>query len=531
MKGRVFMILFENEYFALIDDDNILKIKTKRIGFDMKEMSKITLNSPTAHITNFTALKTALHEITEHAVTIGIVKPSIEVHISPDKMEARVVLNISAKIFEENRLGYTTKIISALEANHVVHGLENIASKPFAVQREILVAKGTPPENGLDSEITLYEVKDKKPKIEDDGKVNHYELSLIESVSKGDWVGEMSAPTDGVPGKTVTGETIEAKPGKIKKLLFDSKTVVAIEEPGKTTLKALVDGAIRIDNGKVKIDNLLIIKGDVDYVTGNIHFAGAVTIQGTVQDNFSVIANGDISINSPLGVGVANRIESVYGSIYIKGGIYGKGVAKLKAGKDVFIKYCNEVDIEAKENINIGFYSLDSNLAAPNVLLDPTHGRIIGGNITARAHVVSGSIGTKSEKITNIIITGFDREKVAQELSDLAEYYKKFRMDTANVRLKIDTLEKSLAGTNLSASKEYIEEKELYESNIRELIKMENQQKQMIQMLAIKGEGELDVAKEAFPKTHIMIKHLVKILEEPYSGVLYVKNGELIEEH
>lgn len=525
------MILFENEYFALIDDENILKIKTKKIGFDMKEMSKITLNAPTAHITNFSALKTALHEISDHAVTIGVVKPGIEVHISPDKMEARVMLNISAKKFEEDRPGYTAKIVAALEENHVIYGLENIASKPFAVQREVLAAKGVPPIDGADSEIKLYEVKDKKPKIENDGKVNHYELSLIESVSKGDWVGEMSAPTNGVPGKTVTGEIIEAKPGKIKKLLFDTKTVMAIEEPDKTVLRALVDGAIRVDNGKVKIDNLLVIKGDVDYVTGNIHFAGAVTIQGTVQDNFSVVANGDISINSPLGVGVVNRIESVYGSIYIKGGIYGKGIAKLKAGKDVFIKYCNEVDIDAKENINIGFYSLDSNLTAPNVLLDPTHGRIIGGNVTARAHVVSGSIGNKSEKATNIVITGFDREKVTQELNNLAEHYKQFRMDTANVRLKIDTLEKNLAGANMSGNKEYIEAKEHYEANIRELIKMENQQKQMIQMLAIKGEGELDVAKEAFPKTHIMIKHLVKILEEPFSGVIYVKNGELIEEH
>lgn len=524
------MIVFENEYFALIDEKNTLLIKTKKLGFEMKEFNKVTLDNPTFHITNFTALKTALMTTGDQAVIVGVVKPSIDIHISADKMEARVILNISAKSLEENKVSYTSRILEELAKCQVIHGIENIEAKPISVQREILVAKGTPAIDGADSEIKIYEMKDKKPKIEEDGKVNHYELSLIESVSKGDWVGEMTQPTLGTAGKTVTGEIIEPKPGKTKKLLYDSKTVATYEESGKFVMRALVDGAIRIDNGKVKIDNLLIIKGDVDYVTGNVHFAGSVTVQGTVQDNFSVIANGDISINSPLGVGSVNRIESIYGSIYIKGGIYGKYVAKVKADKDIFIKYCNETDVVAKGNINIGFYSLNSNLTAQNVLLDPTHGKIIGGNVYAEAHVVAGFVGNLSEKVTFINISGFDREKVSQSLGHLVEEYKNFRLATAQVRQKLDAMEKVLAGTNMSDNKEYAGLKELYETNIRELIKMESEQKKMLQILSTKGEGELNVFKTIFPKTHIMIKHLNMVFDQESSGTIYLKNGELIQE-
>ena len=524
------MIVYENEYFTLIEETDVLKINTKKIGFDIKELNQITLDNPAFHITNFPALKEALQVFKDKAITIGLIKPIIDIHISKNKMEACIILNVTAKEFEENKIAYYPKIVEILESNNIVYGMEDIYNKPLSVQKEIIVAKGTLPTDGANSQIKMYEIKDKEPKIEEDGKVNYYEVSLIESVSKGDWVGEMTPPTDGIPGTTVTGEIIDAKPGKTKKLLYDVKTVAIYEEDGIKVLRSLVDGAIRIDNGKVKIDNLLVIKGDVDYVTGNVHFAGSVVIQGTVQDNFSVIANGDISINGSFGLGSVNRIESIYGSIYIKGGIFGKHISKIKAEKDVFLKYCNETEVLARGNINIGFYSLSSTLTAQNIFLNPTHGRIIGGNVYAEARVVTSCVGNKTEKLTFINITGFNRLKVTNTLNELAEKYKKLRQDTAHIRVRLDTLEMNLVGTNIMDNKEYVKSKELYEIFIRELIKMEGDQKQMIKILSTKGEGELDVSKTIYPKTHLLIKQFLKVFEEPTAGVIYIANGELVHE-
>lgn len=530
MNGGVTLIVFENDFFYLISDSELLKIKAKKTGFDLKEFSKITISNPTFHITNFTALKDALHIVKEQETTIGVIKPDIEVIISPDKMEAKAIMNISAKSFEENKNIYIAKLVEVLRNHNVVYGIENVYDKPFAVQREIIVAKGTPAVNGLDSEITLYHVHDRKPVIEDDGKVNHYELSLIESVEKGTWLGEMTKPTDGTVGKTVTGESILPKPGKLKKLLFDSKSVGEREENGISVIRALVDGAVRIENGKVYIDNHLMIKGDVNYITGNIHFKGSVTVQGTIQDGFSVVADGDISINSPLGVGAVHEIVSNHGCIYIKGGIYGKYISKIKADKDVFIKHCNEVDIQTKGNINIGYYSLYSNLTAQNVFVDQSHGKIIGGNIFAESRVVSAFVGNPAEKPTFISIKGFDRTRVIQLLSDLVENYKKSKQEVATIRVQLETLENKIPEADRKASPEYLRLKEVFEQDVRNNIIIENEQKKLLQILSTKGEGEFFAVKMVYAKTHVVIKHLNMIFEEATSGVLYVKDGELIKE-
>ncbi len=508
----------------------MLKIKTKKVGFDLKELNKITLNNPTFHVTNFVALKDALHIVKEQEITIGVIKPDIEVIISADKMEAKAIMNIGAKSFEDNKNFYVAKLVEVLKEHNVTYGLANVYDKPFAVQREILVARGTPAINGLDSEINLYQIHDKKPIIEGDGKVNHYELSLIESVEKGAWLGEMSKPTEGTPGKTVTGDAILPKPGKIKKLLYDSKSVTEREENGVSVIRALVDGSVRIENGKVYIDNHLMIKGDVNYITGNIHFKGSVTVQGTIQDGFSVIADGDISINSPLGVGAVHEIVSNHGCIYIKGGIFGKYISKIKADKDIFVKHCNEVDVETKGNINIGFYSLYSNLTAQNVLLDQSHGRIIGGNVFAESRVVSAYVGNLAEKPTFISIKGFDRTRVIQLLSNLVENYKKSKQEVAALRIQIETLENKMPEADRRSSPEYFRIKEVFEQDIRNNIIMENEQKKLLGILSTKGEGEFLAAKMVYPKTHVVIKHLNMIFEEATSGVLYIKDGELIKE-
>ena len=119
-------------------------------------------------------------------------------------------------------------------------------------------------------------------------------------------------------------------------------------ENNKIVLRALYDGAVIIQDGKVRVDNHLIIAGDVSYDTGNIVFDGYVTIQGTVNDGFSVIAKNDISINSPMGIGAIEKIESKEGSIYIKGGIFGKKLAIIQAKKNIYTKYTNECTLVAR---------------------------------------------------------------------------------------------------------------------------------------------------------------------------------------
>ncbi len=521
------MEFFKNEYFSLSNEKNELFIKVYRSGYEMRTFNQLLLDMPTLQLNNFTSLKNALDEARGSRVLIGVIRPRVEVIISSDEMEARIRLNITAKEFANNKIEISSEIIAALNKAGVAEGLDKLFQKPITVQKEITVAKGTAPEDGKDAIVRYYELHEKKPLVKEDGTVNHYELDLIEGIRKGDWLGEKTKPTEGKPGKTVTGKPIPARRGIDLQLKYDRKTVEELEEGDKVVLRAAADGAVKFSGDKISVDNHLIVPGDVGYETGNITFEGYVTVKGTVKDGFSVVAKNDISVESSMGLGVVSKIVSKEGSIYIKGGIFGKNVSVIQAKKSVFVKYCNETDITAGEDINIGFYALDSKLKAKKIIMDPVHGKIIGGSVNAEIQVITGIIGNKSEKRTYINVAGFDREAIKEEFEQLLAKYKALLMEVNTVKQQIDSFERSSAGSNYLNNTEYNRCLRKYRNILDEIKLLDEYRKRLQQTLETKGEGVIDIAKAAYPETYIEIKKMQKKIESIVSGSFYAQDEEL----
>ncbi|HWQ29533.1 MAG TPA: FapA family protein, partial [Negativicutes bacterium] len=510
-------------------ENSELYISVYHTGYEIREFSQLLLDMPTLELHNFMGLKNALEEASGAKVNIGSVKPRVEVSISFDEMEARIKLNITAKEFAENKIMISTEIIQALQKAGVTEGLDNLFSKPLTVQKEITIAKGVPPEDGEDAIIKYYEVTEKRPLVMDDGTVNHYELDLIDNIKKGDWLGDKIKPTEGKPGRTVTGKPIPARRGMDFKLKYDRKTVEELEENDKTVLRAAVDGAVRLDGDSIGVDNHLIIPGDVGFETGNISFDGYVTVKGTVKDGFSVIAKNDISIQSPMGLGVINKLISREGSIYIKGGIFGKNVSVIQANKSVFVKYCNAADITAGEDINIGFYSLDCSLKAKKIVMDPVHGKIIGGSVNAEIQVITGVIGNKSEKKTVINVTGFDRAAIRNEFEQLLEKYKALLGEVNAVKQQIAVFERRPDSDYLD-DRDYNQCLRKYADILDEIRLLDEYRKRLQNTLETKGEGEIDISLAAYPETYIAIKNMQKKIDSIVNGSFYSMDDELRHE-
>lgn len=521
------MEIYRNNFFALVSEDGKIFIQAYSPGYDIKDFNQIILDLPFIQLQSFSNLKKALEEANAVKYHIGIQKPRIEVILSSDEMEAKIKLNITAKEFIDNKISISSEIIDALNAAGVAEGLEDLFQKPITVQKEISVAKGLFPEDGKDAIIKYYEITDKKPIVKEDGSVNHYELNLIDNVNKGDWLGEKIPPQEGKPGKTVTGKRLSPRRGIDFKLKYDRKTVGEFEEDGRIVLRALTDGAVKLEGERIKIDNHLIVPGDVSFETGNIFFDGYVTINGTVKDGFSVIAKNDISIMGNMGMGAVDKIISKEGSIYIKGGIYGKGTAIIEAKKNVYMKYCNEANVMAGEEINVGFYSLDSNLKAKKVRLDPIHGKIIGGAVTAEIQVIAGSIGNKSEKKTCISVQGFDRAAIKTEFEILLAKYKELLQEAGKVKRQIEIFELNISGAEYFDNKEYNECLNKYEDIIDEIKLLDDCRKMLQRILETKGEGEIGVFKAAYPETFIEIKTMQKRINSVVNGSFYVMDREL----
>lgn len=516
------MEVYKNEYFSLLSDNDDLYISVYRSGYDLREFSNLLLDMPTIQLQNFTNLKNALDEASGLSICIGNIKPRVEITVSSDEMEAKLKLNITAKEFAVNKISISSEIVEALKKAGVTECPDHLFRKPLTVQKEITAAKGINPKDGKDAVIKYYEIQEKKPIIKADGTMNQYELNLIDNVLRGDWLGEKIHPTKGKPGKTVTGKRLPAKRGIDFKLKYDRNTVEEYEEDGKTILKAATDGAVKFEGGKIKVDSHLIIAEDVGYETGNISFDGYVTVKGIVKDGFSVIAKNDISIQGSMGLGVINKIISKEGSIYVKGGIFGKNVSVLEAKKSIFVKYCNECKITAGEDINVGFYALDSKLTAKKVIMDPTYGKIIGGSVNAEIQVVAGVIGNKSEKKTYIYVSGFDRAAIKNEFDQLLGEYKVLLSEVNKVKHKIE-----LFKPETSDIREYNQNLRKHEDLLDEIKLLDDSRKRLQQILEIKGEGEVDISKAAYPETYIEIKNLQKKIDSIVSGSFYALDNEI----
>ncbi len=370
------IIIYSSEFLKIIRRADGFYIESYKAGMSIDHFNNIISQHPDIKITSFMAIKNAILFAPKPLEKFGDIKERINIGVSSDGLKAYVKLSVSPKEFcGDAKLNLIKEIMGKLKAEGIVFGIKSdVLVNELINDKQILVAEGIAPENGEDSVIKMYEMKEVKPEVKEDGKVDHYQLSLINRVSTGEWLGERKEPTTGVPGRSVKGTIIPATSGKKYPILYDRNTVREEYKDGVTTLYALRNGAVHFDGDKISVSNHLEILGDVDFKVGNIDFDGYLTVKGTVEDNFSVEARKDIEILSELGLGSVREIVSREGSISINGGIAGRNKSVIKAKKDIYTKFISDATIICEGSVHIGFYCINSNITAKEVIIDSPKG-------------------------------------------------------------------------------------------------------------------------------------------------------------
>ena len=177
-------------------------------------------------------------------------------------------------------------IRSALELRGIQEGIIQEALQDFedfpVYNTEVLVAKGTEAIEGLDAEITLEFQTDVKPVLKEraDGSVDFKEINRIQNVQKGQIIARKLPPKYGQNGTTIFGTVIIAKDGKDRE--FSIGDNVELTKDGSTAI-ATVNGHVLLKGGKICVDKVLLIPGNVDIRVGNIDVLGSVDIRGNVE--------------------------------------------------------------------------------------------------------------------------------------------------------------------------------------------------------------------------------------------------------
>lgn len=158
---------------------------------------------------------------------------------------------------------------------------------------------------------------------------------------------------------TVKSEVVKAEKGKPGKIIYDRKRITEKDFVDKVCLYSKFNGALKIDaKGFLSVANHMVVD-NVNYSTGNINFDGSVTINGTIEDGFSVIATEDIEIKGLRGIGCIKEIISTGGNVLIGGGINGRDKSTIKA-KNIASKYISNAIICAESTVNVRHYILNS---------------------------------------------------------------------------------------------------------------------------------------------------------------------------
>ncbi|MFQ3547363.1 MAG: FapA family protein, partial [Termitinemataceae bacterium] len=289
----------------------------------------------------------------------------------------------------------TETIISFLRNNRVIFGINEEVLQEFTdspkYKEMVLVAEGTKPVNGRDAYIQYnFETDQSKVRLKEgaNGKVDFKELNIIQNVVEGQPLARKIPAERGVPGKTVTGKVIPAKNGKDIPLPLGKNVHVADDQ---MTIVADLNGQVILIGGKINVEPVYTVQGDVNLRTGNIIFLGTVIITGNVEDGFSVKAAGNIEVH-----GTVEKAElDAEGDIIVHQGITGKSSGFVRAGKSIWARFIENAIVEAGNMVVVSDGIINSQVdAEKRIICQGKRANIVGGHLRASEEIHAKVLGS-----------------------------------------------------------------------------------------------------------------------------------------
>lgn len=521
------MIIIENDEIMLSADNGRVFMTIKKDHYNLKKVDELTRNHPRLKISNFMAVKKAVESGSHDPIEVGSWIDSMELEISIDKMEALITIYESQNFIQENIESLQKNIQKLLQDNGIVFGQQPLDLNSIKTGKSYIIAKGVPPEKGANAKISYLQQAEKTPVINEDGKADYFDMNFIVEIDEGSWLGEKIPAQQGTDGKNILGESVPALMGDDLPLKYDTKSAYEVEEDGKTVLRSKTKGVIGEVNGVLTVQKHLVIDGDVGLETGNLKFDGSIQVRGTVMAGYSIVSSGDISIESNEGVHSAELIKSTEGDVFIKGGIFGRGITKVEAHHNIFVKHANECTLEAKDTIHIGFYSLGSKIFCNELILDERKGKIIGGKAIAINSITSAYTGNNSERKTELVVQGIDRKILTENAKTKAQEMMKLQEETTKLNFSLSQLNQFKSSMSVQQVAVYEQTKQKYNEIQREVKELDEEIQRILKMLRQTSDYFIDIKREANPGTVIQIGNKSSYLTKQTQGKFKLENGEL----
>jgi len=337
-------------------------------------------------------------------------------------MQVRFSINVG--ILQTNYNITRDDVLFIMAEKAVVYGIDyemidDILANGICGQ-EFIIATATPPISGKDAVVTEIIPIDPnaKPFLNEDGTADYKKWDNIRQVEKGEVICTRVPPTPGIPGTSVFGHPLSPTPGEDIALPVGMNTKAIDNE---TKLVAAINGFLYRRDRDICIGSIYIINGDVNFKTGNIEYSGDVLVKGNVNAGFSVIANGNISIE---GIVESARIESRNGNVFLKSSVFGLNNATIIANKSLNAENIQDAKIIVGQNLVVKGLIRSCQIETENLSMPP-NGQIISSSIAFRGRLKCGNIGGKIESVNEFTLVENEREQFKEELAKQNELIQK----------------------------------------------------------------------------------------------------------
>ncbi len=229
-----------------------------------------------------------------------------------------------------------------------------------------------------------------KPKDNEGGRVDHFNLGYVQNVRKGHVLAEW---------EEVSPKQAVASDGRFifKEKHFPAGANCFVNPKNPDKLLAATDGYVFYLEGKITVKSELNVRGGVDFRTGNIDFVADVVVHGPVRSGFSVTGR-NVLIRD---VVEASEVKAS-GSIETEAGVKGSGSGVLAAGDKIKIPFCENTQLRSGGNIVIRHSCLHSTIYCGGNLA--VQGTLLGGDIYSRglvyvSDVLGGGLGVETRLV------------------------------------------------------------------------------------------------------------------------------------
>lgn len=295
------------------------------------------------------------------------------------------------------------------------------AGEPLIAQPLIMGYAAEPPQNGRLEWMRDYFVEgwEIDPQT---GAINFWAKLDNRAVTAGELLLKLHPPVPGEPGLNVFGAKIPVGKPLKERMRCGQGVTQTDDAQGVTLFRSEVSGRVRLNDATLSVDDVYIIKGNVDLAIGNVRHTGTLQVEGDIEQGVNIEVDGDIAVR---GMIEPCQIKAG-GNLQVAGGIIGQEGFRIQVGGNVQARYLRDVDLDAIGDVTVGNEVSHACIRTLGRVLVP-NGRIAGGTTIARAGITVGQAGASSATGT-VLIAGIDyliEPRVAQMEEELAAIEKK----------------------------------------------------------------------------------------------------------